>query len=94
MSSRKLIFAIFTLILMLGLWIGCGKKEGLNPVPQTTGTAFIDTLYGSADTLQAGDTLLITARVVDEEGRLVGVISDSDILQAFELGEQRMHILD
>ncbi len=67
MRGKKLIFSIFTLILMFGLWTGCGKKEGLNPVQETTGTVFIDTLYASSDTLQAGDTLLITARVVDED---------------------------
>ena len=67
MKVKRLISTIFALTLILGLWIGCGKKEGVNPVPKTTEVALIDTLYGAADTLQAGDTLIITARVVDEE---------------------------
>ncbi len=51
-----------------------------------------DSVYEALELLnEAGSELL---PVVGEGGRLVGVISDSDILQAFELGEQRMHILD
>lgn len=68
MSSRKLIFAIFPLILMLGIWVGCGKKGSVDPGKETAGLAFVDTLYASSDTLQAGGSLVITAKVVDEDG--------------------------
>ena len=51
-----------------------------------------DSVYEALELLNEARSELLP--VVDEEGRLVGVISDSDILQAFELGEQRMHILD
>jgi len=68
MRSRKLIFAIFPLILMLGIWVGCGKKGSVDPGKETAGLALVDTLYASSDTLQAGGSLVITAKVVDENG--------------------------
>ena len=67
MRSKSFIFIVFPLILILGIWIGCGKKGSIDPSPETTGLAFLDTVYASSDTLQAGGSLLITAKVVDED---------------------------